>query len=414
MKDLLKEKMKSLGMADADVANMSDVMVFIAEKSATAAAEKDEALKTALMTELEAIKNLAKDAIDKAEANKAKSEEVVLSVADAVEKMFKDNSINSIEDVAKCARDGKVLALKADNPIINSVMTGNYSRTQSVSPIRFAPVRPTAFLNRGIKTGTVSTGKNLILWTPATYTGNVAYVGELGSATTAVDGSTISAVEKSRKLSKLVARAIISKDSMEDIPQVASRVEMKTIEAVELWLDTEIWNGTGSAILDTRVYGIIPDQSTAFNAAATPKVKDANIADLARAGALQAKIARHSCNTVWMSDSMAYKLQHTKDQDNNYIINRLVDGSLIMGGFNVITDEVLFGGATEKMLVGDPQKIQLWVKRGLEAEFIRVPDTDSYHMYVYGRQQVLVEDEDIKGLIYIEDVDVALGLITQI
>ena len=53
------------------------------------------------------------------------------------------------------------------------------------------------------------------------------------------------------------------------------------------------------------------------------------------------------------------------------------------------------------------------MKRNISAEISRVPKTDSYELYIYARAQVLVEDEDIKGLIYIKDVDTAIGAITE-
>ena len=80
----------------------------------------------------------------------------------------------------------------------------------------------------------------------------------------------------------------------------------------------------------------------------------------------------------------------------------------MMNGLRVIETE-LFGGETEQMLVGDISAIQFWVKRNLEAEFERVAKTDSWNLFVYGRQQVLVEDEDIKSLIYIDNVATALS-----
>ena len=411
----LQEKLKSLGFEDKDSGNLSEALKFVIEKSATEADSKIkkelETAQKALTDKLAEVEKFAKETADKVDTQK--SEEVSLGVADAIEKAFKDNVIDSIEKVKQFASEGKVIALKADNPITNASLTGNYSRTQQVSGVRFAPVRDFAFLNRGIKVGTVASGKNLILWTPGSFTGNVAYIGELSDATTTVDGSTISAVEKSRKLSKLIARGVLSKESLEDIPQLAARAQMKTVEAAELWLDQEIWNGVGSAINDEKVYGIIPDQSTPFDATGIPKVKSPNVADLADAAKLQAKKNKHSGNTVWMSASLSFKLQHTKDKNDNYIINKLVDGTLVMGGYTVIENEDMFGGATEKMLIGDPAKIQLWVKRGLELEFERIPKTDSFNYYIYGRQQVLVEDEDIKGLIYIEDVETALDLIAE-
>jgi len=337
------------------------------------------------------------------------TEEKSLSIADAVVGLFEEKSLKSIKDLKPL--EGQEFELKADNPLIAANMTGTYALTQVVAGLRFAPVRPYAFLNNGIRVGTVTTDKNILLWTVGTRTQNVAYIGELGDANTTVDGSTVSAAEKTRKLSKIVGRAIVSNDSFEDLGQLAQRVQSNLIEGMELWLDQKIWDGAGNdATKPTEIYGVKTNQVTPFDAALVPKVTKPNEADLAAAGALQAKLNYHTSNTVWMSDTLAFKLQRTKDTTGQYIINKLVDGTMMMGGLTVKTTE-LFGGATEQMLVGDPQKIQYWVKRGLTAEFERAAKTDSYNLYVYARQQVLVEDEDIKGLIYIDNVATALGSI---
>lgn len=332
-----------------------------------------------------------------------------LSVAQAVETLFEEKSLKSLKDIKGV--EGQEFELKADNPLIAANYPDAYHLTQVVAGLRFAPVRPYAFLYNGIKTGTVGSDKNELLWTVGSRTQNVAYIGELSDATSGVDGSTLTAVDKTRKLSKIVGRAVVSNESFEDLSQLAQRVQSNLIEGMELFLDQEIFDGEGNdSTKPNEIYGIIPNQSTAFNASLLPKVKMPNEADLASSAALQAALNYHKANTVWMSETLAFKLQRTKDSTGQYIINKLVDGTMMMGGLTVKTNEI-FGGETEKMLVGDPAKIQYWVKRGLTAEFERVPKTDSYNLYVYGRQQVLVEDEDIKGLIYIDNVATALEAI---
>lgn len=361
--------------------------------------------------ELKTTVQTIKDGIVKLEGKmeENKGENKPLSVKDAVVKLFQDKNLKSIADLKNVV--GQEYELKADNPLVAANQTGTIGLSQMVSGLRFAPVRPYAFLNNGIRVGTVENGKNIIYWNVGSKTQNVAYIGELTSAASTVDGSTLAAAEKTRKMSKVVGRAIITADSFEDLPQLAQRVDANLMEGMELWIDQKIWDGAGNdSTLPTQIYGVKTGQVTAFNSALVPAIQAPNVADLAAAAALQAKLSYHTCNTVWMSDTLAFKLQRTKDTSGQYIINKLVDGTMMMGGLKVITTE-LFGGATEQMLVGDPLKIQYWVKRGLTAEIQRMPDTDSYNLYVYARQQVLVEDEDIKGLIYIDNVATALELI---
>lgn len=406
-----KMKIEGLEGKDLEVANVFnqniDSLIALEAKMVSLEGKSDNSLE---MQELKSgISDLKTQLAEVKSAQVKEVEEKRLSIADSVVDLFEQKSLKSIKDLK--GLEGQEFELKADNPLIAANMTGTYALTQVVAGLRFAPVRPYAFLNNGIRVGTVTTDKNILLWTVGTRTQNVAYIGELGDATTTVDGSTVSAAEKTRKLSKIVGRAIVSNDSFEDLGQLAQRVQSNLIEGMELWLDQKIWDGAGNdATKPTEIYGIKTNQVTAFDASLVPKVSKPNEADLAAAAALQAKLNYHTSNTVWMSDTLAFKLQRTKDTTGQYIINKLVDGTMMMGGLTVKTTE-LFGGATEQMLVGDPQKIQYWVKRGLTAEFERAAKTDSYNLYVYARQQVLVEDEDIKGLIYIDNVATALGSI---
>jgi len=64
------------------------------------------------------------------------------------------------------------------------------------------------------------------------------------------------------------------------------------------------------------------------------------------------------------------------------------------------------------MIVGDISVIQLWMKQSPELEFERIASKDAWKMHVRLRAQLLVEDEDIKGLIYVADIDTELDNLT--
>jgi hypothetical protein len=334
------------------------------------------------------------------------------TIADSIVSMFEEKGLKSLADLE--AVKGKEIELKADNPLINTSLTGDFSRTQVAADLRFAPLRPTAFIGKGITVGTLAEGKNILLWTVGSRTQNVAYSGELSDNLTGVDGSTLTATEKTRKLSKVVGRAVVSQEAFADIPQLAQRVQMNLMDGITLFLDEKILTGAGNdSTKPTEMYGLKTGQMTAFNSALIPKVQKPNVADLADACKLQAKLSYQTVDTVWMSDALAFKLQRTKDTTGQYIINKLIDGTMVMGGLRVETTELLGGVAAEEMIVGRKASIQLWIKQNLSAEFERVAKSDSWNLYVYARQQMLVEDEDIKSLIYVDNVATALELIEE-
>lgn len=334
-----------------------------------------------------------------------KSSESRKSVAEAILDTLKEKGVNNYADLKKL-KDQEI-ELKADNQIATSVYTGDVSRTQEVAPVMFPRLRPTAFLGQpGIRTGVVESGKSILLWTVGAYTSNAGYVGEF---TAIADGNAATGTEKTRKMAKLGARQIITQETMEDLPQFAQRVQAKLMETIQLKFDELVLAGLGNdSTKPTEVYGLKTAQMTAFDSTKVFPVENPNVADLVDACATQAELNQYKTNTVWMNPKLANKLRRSKDNTGQYIINQLLTGELVMGGHRVITNTGI--GANE-MIVGDAAAIQIWFKRNFTMKLEDKPDLDAMAMYIYLRAQVLVEDEDIKGLIYVEDVTTALPLI---
>jgi HK97 family phage major capsid protein len=323
-------------------------------------------------------------------------------LAEAIVAMFEEKGIKTYDDLK--AQKDKEYEIKADNEITSAAQTGTIMRTQEISPVSFPRLRPTAFLGQpGIRVGVVESGKSVLLWTPAAYTSNAGYVGEF---TAIADGNAASATEKTRKLAKLGARQIITQETLEDLPQFAQRVEAKLSETIKLKFDELIYAGAGNdSTKPTEIYGLKTAQMTAFDATKVDPVALPNVSDLADACATQAEIALYKTNTVWMNPKTANRLRRTKDSTGQYVINQLLTGELVMGGHKVISNTGI--GATE-LVVGDISAIQIWIKRNFTVKFEDLPSLDAMAMYIYMRGQVLVEDEDIKGLIYVANIDTAL------
>ena len=392
-------------------------------------AEKMTAIETELKAAKEKAEKLEKDMEMQVEITKKLGEakkEVVeqpKSISESIIDLFKEKEIKGIKDLRKI--EGESHTLKAVNPVVkayesisNTQYTGTVSRTQIIGDVKFPNEKPRAFLDKVFK-GIVENGKNLLLWTVGTFTEVVGYAAELADISTGqtiINQTTATGTEKTRKLAKIAARMKMSAESFEDLPQFTQRLESKLIVKMDNWLDSKMWDGDGvdSTATDQHIYGI-QAQSTAFAHANYPDVPHANIGDLADACALQAMESGFKANTVWMHPRKVYEYRHTKDMNGNYIINQLADGTLVMNGLKVVEANDLYTSNNGKyqMLVGDPSLIQLWTKRELELEVEREAKTDSYNIYVYGRNQVLVEDEDQKGLIYVADIATDITNITS-
>lgn len=368
----------------------------LAEKFAPADYSSQFAELKGKMIELEAI------------ANRPAAETEKKSVHQAIVDFFAEKEVKTYADIKKLA--GLEIELKADNEIVTTGYTGTISRTQEVSPVSFPRLRPTAFVGvSGIRTGVVENGKSVLLWTPAAYTSNAGYVGEF---TAVANGNAATATEKTRKTAKLGAYQIITQETIEDLPQFAQRVEAKLMETIVLKFDELILSGAGNdSTKPTEIYGLKTNQMTAFDPTLVEKVDvKANMTDLVDACATQAEISLYMTNTVWLHPKKVNLLRRAKDSTGQYIINRLITGELVLGGHRVISNT---GIGVNEMIVGDAAAIQIWYKRNFAMKFEDKPALDAIAMYVYLRAQVLVEDEDIKGLIYVSDVDAALAAITN-
>lgn len=328
------------------------------------------------------------------------------SIAEAIIEVFESKGIKSLADIK--AHAGQEIEVKADNEMTTAAQTGTIMRTQQVSEVAFPRVRPYAFLRQpGIRTGVVGEGKSILLWTPAAYTSNVGYVGEYDVV---ANGNAATAQEKTRKMAKLGGFQIITSETFSDLPQFALRTQGKLMESLELKLDELILSGDGAdgGANTEKIYGLKSSQMTAFDATVIDKVEKPNISDLVDGAATQAEISLYKTNTVWLHPKKVNKLRRTKDTTGQYVVNQLITGELVMGGHRVISNT---GIGENEMIVGDISAIQLWFKQGFEMEFERIAGKDAWKMHVRTRAQVLVEDEDKKGLIYIDNVDTALAAI---
>jgi HK97 family phage major capsid protein len=382
---------ESKSVSNADVAELKNKLNALEVKEVKSYDNEVQALKDAIAT-LEG----------KMETPKGQPESK--TVAQAIVEVFESKSIKSLADVKKYANDP--IEFKADNQLTTASQTGTIMRTQEVSPVSFPRLRPTAFLRQpGIRVGTVENGKSLLLWTPAAYTSNIGYVGEYNVA---ADGNVATAIEKTRGMAKLGGFQVITSETFADLPQFAQRVQSKLMESIELAFDALVLSGGGDAGAPTEIWGLKNGNMTDFNAALTAPVEKPNVADLVDACATQAELNQYKTNSVWMNPKTANRLRRSKDSSGQYIINQLLTGELVMGGHKVISNT---GIGADEMIVGDIAAIQLWFKQNFELEFERIASYDAWKMHVRMRAQVLVEDEDIKGLIYVADVNTALAAI---
>ena len=372
---------------------------------------KDLAKGTKFEVKLEEMENDFAKRLNDIEAKAGKMEsknDILVSPAQAVLDTLAELKVNSFADLAEKKELVKGLEIKAN--ITTASVTGDVSRTQEVSAVKFPRLRPLAFIGNTY-TGFVSGAKSILMWTPGSYTANTGYAGE-GANTVTENAAT--AEEKYRQMAKISAKQYITAETFEDLPQFAMKLQDQLTMNAQLFADTEILSGDGNDSTQKKhFYGIIGQGSTAFDGVSAATVVNANIADLVDACNTQAEIANYMTNTVWMHPSLANKLRRTKDSTGQYIVNQLITGEEVMGGLRVIRTTAL---TDNQLLVADAAMIQIWIKRNLELKVLQAGTTDvendRYTAILFMRAQCLVEDEDKKAVVYVSDVTAALAAIS--
>ena len=153
-----------------------------------------------------------------------------------------------------------------------------------------------------------------------------------------------------------------------------------------------------------HIYGLKTSGVTAFNATTAgvaASVSAPNIADLILAMKTQAKVETNDSmapNYVLMNYATEFKMRTLKNTLGDYIT-------------------VLPNGAPKlsasELVVLDSTTLQLHDKRNITMEIERVPETDSYRLWLWYRGQALVTRPDMKANIYVADINTALAAIEK-
>ena len=255
-----------------------------------------------------------------------------------------------------------------------------------------------------------------------------AYQAEAAAMT--VTSSTGTAAETTFPAQKIVSRANgISREALlEDTPSIVNKILLDLRDQYFLFLENECLNGLGATGVTDKIWGIIPQFTTAFNATTAgvnASVANPNIYDLALAAKLQAETAASNrmfmSSVLVMSPAAYYKAKTTKDADGKPL---MVD-NMLGGEFTVITNGSLTAG---QMLLVDPAVFELFVGRNFELEItqdsypVTVGETttiysdkshDTYSVIAWFRGMLTMNLADKGGNIYIADIATELDNIKK-
>lgn len=255
--------------------------------------------------------------------------------------------------------------------------------------------------------------KNRIMYNDASYTDGTGYAEEMTKHTN-TDTATLQG--KYRELSKLGSVLPFSAESAEDFGYFLAWAQTKAQQGIAAKLDSLLWDGDGvDASKPKHIYGLKTSGVTAFNATTAgvaASVSAPNIADLILAMKTQAKVGTNDSmapNYVLMNYATEFKMRTLKNTLGDYI-TVLPNGALSVHGMTIIPTPKL---SASELVVLDSTTLQLHDKRNITMEIERVPETDSYRLWLWYRGQALVTRPDMKANIYVADINTALAAIEK-
>lgn len=334
------------------------------------------------------------------------------TLAGAMEAVFKSEGFSQAYKDLRSGRGGMStgeFALKLDT---SNVTEEDPNRTLLSQKI-YAEASPRNAFLRLFSRIRVPEDRNRIMYNNASFTDATGYATEMQSHSN-TDSATLTG--KYRDLAKLGAVLPFSAETAEDFSYFLAWAQTKAQEGIASKLDSLLWDGDGADSSQPKhIYGLKKDGTTAFNAStagAATSVDKPNIADLILAMKTQAKIETKDSmapNYVLMNYATEFKMRTLKNTMGDYI-TVLPNGALTVHGMTIIPTSKL---TAEELVVLDSTTLQLYDKRNITMEIQRVPESDSYKLWLWYRGQALVTEPDKKANIYVANITTALSSIEK-
>ena len=339
-----------------------------------------------------------------------------MELKDAIKEVLEKEEVKSIFTSNKAA-GMQTFELKA----ATSDVTGTIAVTDMKKDINFPRLRALSFLPL-LPQGMVGTDKNRIGWIEGTYTSNVGYVGEATAQTTA---DAMTAVEKTRAMAKASAKIKVTKEMTTDYSYIASKLQNKMLTKGLLFLDKELWSGDGNdSAAANHIYGL-KGHATAFSATKSGlalSIQTPTVVDVIEAARLQCAVidaanltdaGGYVPNVLFINPVTMSKIRLAKGTDGNYLVNRLMDGTLALNGLTIIESNAV---AVNELMVMDSSVAEVYFKQNPEIQIGQEATDltqDQYTIVMFLRAQLVVEGPDKLGLVLVSDIAAAITALTK-
>lgn len=290
-------------------------------------AEKQEksldTVKSELQEDINAAKNAAKEAQEKAESIeksfaivKTLGEKAPKTIVNQIEEAVsqKANEFNALKDNMKGSINLNLdLNVKAAGTMTLSNYSGGTVGLTDWDPTFAQVARRNPFVRQIVTVRPVS--KSYVAWAEQSARDGGAGQTAEGAAKTQAD---FDIVEANKKVEKITAYSKASKESLDDISFLQSEIYNDLVSLVNLKLDTDLLSGTGTT---PALKGILT-YATAFSAPTGlgNAVDNATEFDCLRAAMAQIENAFFSPNYIVLHPTDVAKMDMLKDTTNQYIV----------------------------------------------------------------------------------------------
>lgn len=288
---------------------------------------------------------------------------------EAVEKGIEDlatNQRNTFSFSIKSIRDLKILAkaTSESGSLTNDVIEGD-----RVAEITRDPQRD--IFIESISDVTTITKDHLSYVEVTNESGAPLPTAELGT----IPEKDFEFTEFKAPLKKITVSNKHSVEILKDAPQLVAAIKSFLQEDVNIVVDQQLLNGSGTGNNLSGVFNIASVLDA--TAVGTKRVQDANLYDVIRVAITKIAVigkGKFRANYVLLNPDDADELDLTKDANNNYILPpyRSADGTMIKGA-RVIENVGVEAG---KFLVGDFRKLHVGIQGGAEIEMTNSDGTD--------------------------------------
>lgn len=395
----LAEAMKAKGIAEKALAEAGKVKDL---------EEKTEGYKADIENLDASIKQMSAQIEKLSKSTEGKSFEKVLA-----ETFNSDEFKNGLKEVVEGKRVSFKSEVKTYAGLDSADLTGTVNLTMPNTQVE-ADAQKKLVLLGSVPTYTVPQDKAIIMWPEGAFTDQTAYVAE-GTASSVASSAVLE--EKTRAIAKVAAFLPFSRETSTDMSYFLNWAKNEAILAIRNKVDTEMLSGLGADTDSTtqkKIYGLIGQGSTAFNAATAGvngAIAGAQIFDLLNAIDSQISLGTndaYQANLILMNPSDFAKYRSLKD-NNGALLFQNNGGVYSYMGKTVKQTAKLAAG---KMIVMDTAALQMYEKLGFEVEIERVASTDSYVMYLRWRGQFVVPANKKKAVIYVANIGTAIAAIT--